>query len=73
MKTIYQIYTYDRQLLKFYNREHNIEGFYDDRTEAQKDFIRASCHSYYQVVLVALDKYSSKIVGVAQGGVVTWV
>ncbi len=73
MKTTYQIYTYDRQLIKFYSREHNIEGYYYNKSEAQKDFVRASCHSYDQVVLVALDEYGSKIVGVAQGGIVTWI
>ena len=65
---IYQIYIYDRQLKKYYNRSHKIEGWYEDPREAIKDLARASTIEYNQLVLSELTDSSCNIIAIAERG-----
>lgn len=67
-KTCYQIYTYEKQLVKLKNNKFKIDGYYYDLDEAIKEFARAN--SIYsitniQLVLCELKEYSSKIIAIS--------
>lgn len=68
----YQIYVYDSQLIKFYDRIHNIDGFYTDQEEALKDLVRAASFDPRQLVLSKLTDYNSEIIAFAMYGKVQY-
>ena len=69
----YQIYIYDRQLIKYSDHKHNIDGFYSDSDQAEKDLVRASILEPQQLILAELTGSTSYIVAVARFGRVQYV
>ena len=70
---IYQIYIYDRQLIKYSDHKHNIDGYYSDSDRAEKDLVRASILEPRQLILAEITDSTSYIVAVARFGRVQYV
>lgn len=67
-KTFYQIYKYDKQLIKLPNNKFKIDGYQYSLDEALKEFSLAN--SIYsidniQLVLCELKEYSCKIIAIS--------
>lgn len=71
--TYYQIYIYDRQLIKYSDRKHNIDGYYSDSDQAEKDLVRASMLEPRQLILAELTDSTSYIVATAKFGQIQYV
>ncbi len=71
--TTFQIYIYDRQLIKYSDRKLNIDGFYLESDRAEKDLRRASTLEPRQLTLVELTDSTCYIIAIARFGKIQYV
>ena len=64
----YQIYVYDRQLIRYSNQKNEIDGYYYDRDFALRNIIRSSSLEPHQFVLCELTNSTCEIIAMAKSG-----